>query len=186
MALKKKDEYELVARVYGLLASGSDDADIMDELGLTTDDYQSVKITMFDMKAEELRKKPKEHIYIDYLIQQEANIRALTQILKDHKDSNQPNALVGAVRARSEILDKIIKTGQDVGLIEREPDKHQVISGVMVANLSNLELKKGITEVIVGLDALVGEFGDKTLQDVEIKEIYSGPKGKENPKEEDE
>ena len=177
MAIQKRHLNDMVVRVYGMLSEGAIDTEIMDELGLTAEDYNEVKITMFDIKADELRKKPTEHVYIDYMIQQTANIRALSEMIQGFRTSNQHNALVGAVRARSEILDKIIKTGQEVGMIAREPEKHEILAGVAVSQLSSKDLKSRITGVVSELDGLVKQFGDGSLQEIEVTEIYSGPKG---------
>jgi len=177
MTLSKKDAIEMSTRVYGLLTNGQTDLEIMDELGLTTDEYQIVKNAMFDVKAEELRTKSREHTYVEYLIEQRSNISALKEMIADFRLSNQHNALVGAIRLRSDLLDRIVKTGQEMGFIQKEVDQTQIIMGIAVAELTNKDLKKGITAVVSEVKQLTEAYGmDQDFLDVPAGETHRGEK----------
>jgi hypothetical protein len=175
MRLSKEQLKEIVDKMYHYLAEGSDESDIMDELGLTITEYEKLKRTMFDEKATELRKSPTEHTFVKYIIDQIQNVKDLTWIIENHKDSKNVNACVSAIRVRSEITDKIIARGQEFGILHKEADKKEIKGGFMVAELNSKELKKVITKELSGLNNLIEKYGEDDIIDLEPVETHRGP-----------
>jgi len=165
---------EAITRIYGRLAEGAKDAEIIEEMGISADDYVALKTSMFDTKADEIRTRPIEHVYIDYLLKQSENVKDLTDMIKEFKTTKQYTALVGAVRARSDIYDKLISVGQDCGLIHRQPKRKEIMAGVVVADLTNLQLKKMITKELGDLNALMSRYGERSIMEIDAGEIYHG------------
>lgn len=159
MAFTKAEKQEAIVTIYSKLCRGKSDREIVADMGISAEEYEELKSAMFDAKADELRGTPEDHMYVRYMIEQNINLKDLTRMIKQFKTTKQYNAMVGAVRARSEILDKIIAKGQEFGLIKKTPSRKEIVAGVLVADMSNQALREGITHAIKNLDRLVREYG---------------------------
>lgn len=176
MKLTKEQLKEAVRRVYELLCSNTEEGDILDEMGLTETEYEHLKSKMFEDKTEELRAKPIEHTYVEYIISQYRNITDLNEVIENYRQTKQATAIVGAIRVRSDIADKIITRGQEFGIIKKVPNRNEVIAGLVVQDLSNRQLKQQITGVLSGLNNLISRYGDSDMIDVSPGEIHRGKK----------
>lgn len=179
MAFTKSEIREAIISIYTRMGKGWSDKKIMKKMGLDAEDFAAIKSAMFDAKAEEIRSMPEEHMYVRYIIEQNINIKDLTEIIKGFDpEKKSHNAIVGAIRARSEILDKIIAKGQEFGLIKKTPTRKEIIAGVVVGELSDNQLKTGITDALKYLGGLVKTYGskDKFLELSEPTNLYHGPK----------
>jgi len=174
MKLTKEQMREAVLQVYGLLCSGEDESDILDDMGLTATEYESLKVAMFEVKTDEVRSKPIEHVYVEYMIDQLRNISALDDIIANYRKTKQATALVGAIRARSEIRDKLITRGQEFGLIKKVPNRNEMVAGLVIANLTNKELKKEITGALGGLNEMISKYGESDIIDVTPGNTHRG------------
>lgn len=173
----KKEIQEAAVKVFALMSQGKNDREIAEEIGVSNDELVELKAVMLDMKAEELRNKPIEHTYIEYMTAQLGNVRDLTDMLADFKNTKQYNAMVGAVRARAEIYDKLLTKGQDCGIIKKAPNRTEMVGGILVADLTNEELKRAMMEEFKSLKLLSDRYGDKDFAKLEIpKELHHGPK----------
>jgi hypothetical protein len=145
------------------LASGLSDIEAAEKMELAAADYNVLKRELYAQERTDLVGKSTEEVYVDYVLRQERCIKDLDELRKVFQDSNQPNALVGAIRAKSEILDKIIARGQEFGIIEKVPDKKQVVGGFVVAQLDNATLRALITEQLKGLEQVVSRYGNTDM-----------------------
>jgi hypothetical protein len=176
MKLTKEQMKEAVMRIYGMLCVGDEEADILDEMGISAEQYENLKDKLFESKAQEFKTKPIEYTYIQYIIDQTHNLSILDEFIKSNKDGKGKSAqsIVGAIRARSEILDKIIARGQEFGIIKKVANRSEVVAGVLIAELSNTQLKKEITTSLDSLNLLLKKYGDKDIIDVSPGSIRSG------------
>jgi len=162
---------EAVSTIYGRLASGKSDKEVQEEMGLSASEYNELKAAMFDQESENLRRRPVEHVYVDYMMKQAENVRDLSAMIAEFKRSKQYSAMVGAVRARSEIYDKLIDRGQSFGLIHRQPERKEVVNGVIVTELSNKELRSMITSELAVLEKLMSKYGDQSIIDMDPRQL---------------
>lgn len=176
MKLTKEQLSEVITTIYARMSEGKLDDEIMGEVGLDIEHYKKLKAAMFDAKADEVRAKPTEHVYVQYMIDQAQNVKALTGMIDEFKNSKQYNAMVGAVKARSDIYNMLIEKGQAFGLIHREPDKKLSLSGHIVADMSNRQLKTMITGELEVLDKLMRRYGDKSILALAPGKLHHGPK----------
>lgn len=174
MKLTKEQVKEAIATIYGALCEGKADTDVIYDMGLSAEQYEQLKAAMFDAKADEVRAKPTEHVYIEYMINQINNINDLTSMIEVFKTSKQFNAMVGAVRARSEIYDKLIARGQEFGIIHKKPDRKEIVAGVLIGDLTNKELKKLITAELGKLNGLMQRYGDADIMAIEPGPLHLG------------
>lgn len=158
--MSKKELREAIAELLSYLASGYDDSEARVELGLDPEQYAALKREMYSQQAEYYRTRSTEEMYSDYVIEQRACINELDKIVARFVDDKQSSAAVGAIRARSDIVDKIVKLGQDVGLIEKEPERKVIFGGVAIASLSDAQLRRAIVGEVKELDGLIAAFGD--------------------------
>jgi hypothetical protein len=149
-----------IAELQAHLGEGKDDLQIAEEMSLKTAEYNELKREMYTWETTDLNAKPMEEVYINYVLHQKQCIKDLDGMIREFRRTNQYNAMVGAVRAKSDILDKIIAKGQEFSILEKAPEKKQVIAGLMVANLDNEQLRAFITRELVGIDSLTKRYGD--------------------------
>lgn len=176
MRLTKKQLKEAIETIYAGLCDDRTDKDMMTAMGLSAEEFQDLKAQMFDKKADAIREKPNEHIFVEYLINQTGNIQALTDMIAEFKTSKQYNAMVGAVKARADIYDRLIAKGQEFGLIDKRPERKEIVAGLLVADLSNQQLKVEMTRALDGLNKLQKRFGDGDLLALpKAESLHRGP-----------
>lgn len=170
----KEERVRLAQKLFEALGEGKRDDEVARNLGVSGDDYEELKGTMFKLKAEELRRKPSEQVYCEYILAQMANIHDLTAMVNQFRKSNQYSAMVGAVRARADILDRIIDRGQEFDLVVRKPEEKRIVAGVLVANLSNEQLKTAIVRELGNMNKLIKSVAEGSIVEIEPGEIYTG------------
>lgn len=159
---------EFIVRLYELRCQGKTEEEILTDLGITADDLDTIQHAMLEKKADELRKKPTEHVYVEYMINQTQNIRTLDGMIGTFRETKQYNALVGAVRARSEILDKIIDKGQEFNVIRKPEATSKVVAGIVVSNLSSAELKKMALKMVGELSSAMKAHGERPIEELDV------------------
>lgn len=95
------------------------------------------------------RKDPRL-VFAEYRQRQLQCARELEDLTEIYRRSKQYSAMVNAVKARSDIIDRIFKTGQDLGIIEKKAKKIEIDGkvGLDVTSLSVEELRVHVsTEV---------------------------------------
>lgn len=160
------------ARLVALLTEGKADEEVQAELGFSPEKYWRCKRAAFEAEAERIRATPTEHTYVQYCLDQAACIKDLTDLIDDAKKTKNANACVGAIRARSDIFDKVIKTGQEFGILEKKPEEKRIVAGVMVAQLTNDQLRQAITTEISRLNQLVVTYGELPMADLDPGALY--------------
>jgi len=159
-------------KIIAYLGEGRTDAWIMIELKLTADDYHELKSKALQVQVEAIQKKTTEEVFVEYLFQQSACIRDLTDLANEAYKKQHLQAQVSAVKGRSEIYDKIIKMGQDFGIIDKKPVRTESMLGVVVADLTDEDLKKRVASELGSLRGLMEKFGDKNILDVKPGRIH--------------
>jgi hypothetical protein len=154
----------VLADIKRMIGEGKSDRMIAEELGLNAARYNELKRELFRQETADLYSKSTEDVYLEYKWQQNRCIEDLDRMIADiDGDSKQQNALVGAIKARSEIIDKIVKVGQEMGVLERAPEKKLVIHGHAVAQLPDAELRKLIANELQGLQSIVSRYGERDM-----------------------
>lgn len=171
-----------VARLRAYLAEGKSHEQCAEALGLTWGEYEKLVEKFYAIESEEVRSKPTERVYVDYCLEQRQNIADLTTLLTKFSDSNQHGAMVGAIRARSDILDKMIAKGQEFGFIAKKPEA-KIIAGIMVSDLSDQDLRRHITGELANLGGLLDRFGKSPETAATILDVSAGPTHLPTPKE---
>lgn len=174
LGLTKSEIRHAIARVLEMLGEGKTDVEIRDDLGLDQDGYDLLKRKMYEVEGDRIRGRSIEETFIDYMTDQRACVKELDDIAKAFA-GNQLSAKVGAIRAKSDIVDKIVKFGQDIGLIDRRPEEKRILAGVMVADMSNKQLRGMITSELANLDKMVKTFGEGSILDMKPGQLHYDP-----------
>lgn len=176
-ALKKSysaaETRSLLAELKLRLMEGDSDELIAELLGVSTARYNELKKELYRQENAEISGKSTEDVFLEYKMAQQKCLRDLDDAMKAIPE-NQPNALVGAIKAKSEIIDKILKTGQDIGIITKEPERKLVLHGHVVAQLDNKELRKLIAQETNQLADALSKYGDTDMDGNPISE-KTGP-----------
>lgn len=173
---------QMIAKLKAHLALGKSDADIAEEMELDGDDFRRLKNEMYRREKAELQGKSTEEFYIEYRFRQEGVIAELDRMVNfyapqkievsesggkmmvDEYHANryggQPSAIVGALKAKSDIIDRIVKVGQEFGILEKAPEKKLIVGGIAVANMPTEDLRKTIVGAVTDLKKLMGRYGD--------------------------
>lgn len=162
----------VIQRVLHHVEAGRTDAWIMDRFGLMPDEYFDMKHRAFRGQVEVFRRRSTEEIYAEYVFQQAACVRDLTDAAVAADTKRDIKALISAIKARSDIYDKIIKTGQDFGIIEKKAERREIALGVVLANLSDEDLRARISGELTGITDLMTKFGDKNLLDLKPGKLH--------------
>jgi len=182
-----KEEAKLAAElIWDRLKRGHDDESIMADIGLDETSYNELRSMAVMVAADEFRGRSAEETFIEYLIAQRrcmTDLATLAQALtSEDKEGNtkvtQASAFVSAIRARSEIHDKVLKFGQDLGIVKAGADG-SIVPGVNVNSLSSRELRSLVTREVARLDQLMKMFGTGSIKDVEVGGIYQSAEGAE-------
>lgn len=160
--------------IYAAKEEGDEDTEIMRSLGVDPEEYQEALACMYATKSDELRRKTTEEHYIAYCLEQRRNIKDLNGFIQELDEKKQYNAVVGAIRLRSDIVDKMVTRGQEFGLIAKQAEKRQVFGGLILADLSDKELRKQIAQEFSGMESLVKRFGDGKMSELPKADLYYG------------
>lgn len=174
---------EAARTLFDDLVKGDSETDIADTMGWDPETFAAVKKAMLDGHAEAIRTRSTEHTYIDYIIAQRQNVRDLSSLIKNLDKKQQYNALVGAIRLRSEITDKILERGVEFGIVHRENKANPGgttynvnILGVRINEMETPALRDAITDQLKELEGMIKKYGDgKGILDMEPGPLHYGP-----------
>jgi hypothetical protein len=96
-----------------------------------------------------------EDVFSDYVIRTRALSRQLDDVIDHLRTTNQGSALVGAIKAKADLLDRVIERGQDFGIIERKPQQRQIL----IAKLDDKGLRDMLAAEIAALRTLADGAG---------------------------
>lgn len=174
-ALRYRKKVQLATEIYALMSEGMSDADIIENLGVSDQEYVICKKFMLESKGEEESNISRKERFAQYTILQNRNIKDLTDMILNLNQQKQFNAIVGAIRLRSDIADKIISIGQTLGIISKEPEKKLVLGGIAISEIDDKELKIGIVKAVADLGNMIKSYGaGKNLLDVPTGNIHHG------------
>lgn len=159
MARRKKDEIVLLkADIRKLLGQGKKDEEIADELGIEHRHYIMHKKAI--MKEEKLSaQKPAIETFIEYQFKQIKNIEQLEEVRERAEQDGKHQNEITALRAKSDILDRIIARGQELGVYHKQGNKISVTGIMSIIHMDPLELAAQLDTSMAKLQALSNDLG---------------------------
>lgn len=164
--MTREEMLEAAKTLFKELVSGENPDDVADIMGWDSETFAKVKKAMLSSNADDMRSKPSEHVYIEYLIEQRRNVKDLTDLINNLDDKRQYNAVVGAIRLRSEIVDRILERGFDFGVLKRAESRQGSGAitlnylGINLGDMTAPQLRDAIGAQLKELEGLMGKFGD--------------------------
>lgn len=177
LSLTKSQLRATFAKLRVYLTEGYEAEEIAGLMGFSWEDYEELLHEFYKYETTVIQDRTTEQVYVDYCLAQMQNIADLTKVFESFKTTKQHSAMVAAIKARSDIHDKIIARGQEFGFIEKKPEA-KFVAGVLVAQLTDKDLRKAITDQVAHLDSLMSQFGGGES----IIDIDPGPSHLATPK----
>jgi len=137
MSRQKRD----VAQYRAGLALLWDDGRILAETGWSAQKLSAIRELVSQLDEQVAKGTDTARVWAEYREQQFQCARELEDLAAIFRGSSQFNALVAAVKARSDILTGLLKAGQDLGVINRASKKIEIRGKVDVNRLSVEELR---------------------------------------------
>lgn len=167
--------------LFNELIKGDDPEDVADVMGWDDQVFEAVKREMLSSKIEELRTMSPEAVYVEYVIAQRRNIKDLDSLVRNLDDKKQYNAVIGALRLRSDITDKMLDRRFQLGLTKRQDAASSLGQGNSFTFVSNIEamtapqLRTAITDQMSELQGMMKKFGDsKNLLELPVGQLHYG------------
>lgn len=179
LQLKGDELRTALSRLRVCLVEKKSDAEICDELGVSWEELLDLKRKFFEAEAEILRGRSTEITYVRYVLEQRQCMSDLDAVIIEENKGNA--GFVSAVRAKSDILDRILKTGVELGLIQRLADGAGYAAGEAIKSLNNKDFRVYITQEIQVLNQMMIRFGDTSIMDVEVGPLYEPKKQQKMP-----
>jgi hypothetical protein len=172
MPIPKSEMPEALVKLWDMLVSAKEDWEIADALDVDVAELATLRTSLLEEKATEIANKPPEHLYVEYILAQTANIRVLSEMIKEFKTTRQHNAMVGAVRVRADLYDKIIAKGQEFGIFKKAPERRELVAGLVVSEMTTRDLKGAIVGAIGEMDKLMSRYGAVPMLEAKVGDLY--------------
>lgn len=191
LVLRGKELRSAFAKLRAYITEGNSDEEIASEFGISFEEFEDLKQKYLDHEVDIALKKPSEHTYVEYVLEQQRCISDLDNLIKSfgvvedeidddldesysrrkqHKARNIAG-YVGAVKAKSDIIDKIVKTGQEFGLIEQK-EKAKANPGEVIFNMSKVEIIQYLTSEMKGFSETMMRYGDRDITALDVGPIH--------------
>lgn len=145
-----------------LISAGYEDDQIAEETGWDYEKIRAVRGVLYSVEERSVVGRRAEEVYVDYVARSRAHLRQLQELLDTLKGSNQGSAAVGAVKAKQDILDRIIARGQEMGFIDKRPERKEVV----LARLDDRALIERLGVELAALRTLATRYGETPFIDV--------------------
>lgn len=154
------------------IIEGQSDPEIMQHMQWSPEVVTLLRQTIVEQEKV-VWQRPPEETFIDYLFRQEGFMRELDLVVGEYsaqRDSKIAAASVSAIRAKSEILDKVINLGKELGILRpiKTKQKPTEIEGFSVADLTDVELRGLLMRVMQRMQKLVERYGDVGAKAIDV------------------
>lgn len=113
-------ERKLLNRLKELLTLGYDEDRCAAELGVRIDKFRELQRKLVEQEITAALGKPAAQIYIEFVLAQQSCLRDLAVLFEKGVKIQNQGVLVQAVRLKSEIYEKIVNKGQELGVIDKD------------------------------------------------------------------
>jgi hypothetical protein len=158
------------------IAAAKNDPQLLELLDVSPSELAALKGKMYAQEAVNLIDRPAEETFVTYRTQMYGVVEDLDAVAKEARGARQFTAAGAALKAKAQIIDKVMERGQEIGVIPRAAKKTEMVGGILVASLTDRELMEQIGEMNKRFNRLMVEYGDKPMSATTLPELYSGPK----------
>lgn len=144
------------------LVNGKDEAETAATYHWSVEMVRALREAVYMQERLIVRRSPEE-TFIDYALRQEGCARELNDLIPSLRaDPKSIGAAVTAIKVKSDILERVLKAGQDLDIISKAPKRHQVtvVDGIDVSGMSDPALRQLTMKVLSRFQRLVGRYGE--------------------------
>jgi hypothetical protein len=140
-----RDRWLKQAMVYmrAFLAEGLSREEIKSRLGVDDKMYDEIEILLLEMEGAKFTSMGTAHRYYIYMLRQEQFIRELDQFTRIHmEDDPRKSGVVGAIKAKAQLVENMMKMGQELGIISKRAKEIRVLGEINLVALPNEEIQQ--------------------------------------------
>jgi hypothetical protein len=178
MDLSSTEVQDAAQTLYSQMLEGSSESKVADDYGWDAETLTAIRRVMFEVQTTQLRKMSREDHFVEYRIHQHQNLKDLGDLISSLDSNKQYNAIVGALRLRSDIHDKLVAKGQEFGIIKKEPERKEVVGGILVGDMDAGAVRGILMTKLSSLEKLMSDFGDADLATLAPGRLHHGPRAK--------
>jgi hypothetical protein len=146
----------LARKVRKLLGKNYNDEEILHELGIKNPlRLQKAKAMIMEQDRMLFERLHNDVVYSDYLMKQGKLIRELSDMAVKFRNRGQWGALVASAKVRSDIYDKMVKLGQELGFIQKKATELNISAKMQFGAMSDAQVMKELHKEVNDLNALV-------------------------------
>jgi hypothetical protein len=161
--LSRLDMVEMAATIYNQMIEGKTEVEIMEDLRIDAETFGEIRKFMLEGYATRYRSSSREHAFVEYVIEQRAVLKDIQTHLEGAEKSKQLGAIVGGLRLKSDIIERIVTRGQEFGIFKKTAERRELVAGILHADMSNEELIKAIFSTSKRFTDMVKKFGEGSI-----------------------
>lgn len=159
-----RDIQALMSEIKKRLIEGEPDLLIAGDLDLGKAEYRKLKSRIYDQEVDNFIGKSAEEQYIDYCFEQRKCLNDLDEMIKG--SPNNHNAMVGAIRAKSQIMEAMHKMGVSSGVIKQDTSFDREIAGIRMSDLDTKEMRDFLKNELRQLQHIIDKYGDGPMEEI--------------------
>lgn len=163
-------ESMLEALTAKLVDEGLSDREARKALNLSEAEYAALRRELVEREKMTLTKRTASDVYVDYCVGQRACLSQLQVMVETLKGANQPAAALGALKAMSDIHDRIVKVGQDLGIVDKRAAESRSVNLHVDATVD--EIRASVAKEIKATEKLMRDFGGGDFAAVQVPVIH--------------
>ena len=132
-----------VAYLRAFVAEGMSRAEVKRRLGINDKTYDRIEVLMMETDGLKLANMGTAQRYLEFVLRQEQCIRDLDMIIRNHATRDpRTSGVVGAIKAKSQVLKDVLTVGQELGIISKRAKELRVLGDINLALLPTDEIQQ--------------------------------------------
>jgi hypothetical protein len=125
------------------LAEGLSREEIKERLDVKDKVYDEIEMRLLESEGAKFTSMGTAQRYYHYMLRNEQFIRELDQFTRLHmEDDPRKSGVVGAIKAKAQLTENLMKMGQDLGIISKRAKEIRVLGEINLVTLPNDEIQK--------------------------------------------
>ena len=159
-----------------MIADGDAEDKIRKQMKMNLEEYVEFRRECLQWSADAIREKSIGEVYAEYVLNQKKCINDL-ESMAEKFSSKQQSAYVSSIKARADIFDRMIKVGQEFGILEKKAERKEIVAGVMVAKMEDDELRQTVIGELVNLKGMMDSIVGTGIMELPVGALHRpGPK----------
>ena len=151
------------ARMRMYMVDDLSDAEIAAATGWEIEDVQKLRAEVIAEEEVRLVGRRSEEVFVEYAMKMTGIVKELDVAINELKQGDQGDrqgaAIMSGIRAKAAMHDRVIKLGQQMGFVKKEPEKKVVV----LASLTDRELAQHLQLMMRRLDAVMDRGGESVI-----------------------